>query len=55
MCMFCELVEDEQVFAETPEDPDAAAARRRQSQASWERLMEEIARSDAARGGGEAE
>lgn len=53
MCSFCEWVEGETVLDQAPDDPDAAAARRRQSQESWERLMDEIARSDAARGVGE--
>ena len=49
MCMMCDWGSEELFGEVVEEDPEAAAERRRVSQESWNRLMEEIAQADAAR------
>jgi len=49
MCMFCNWGSDEIFGEETVVDPEAMAARRRASQDSWNRVMDEIAKADASR------
>jgi len=48
MCMMCDWGSEELFGEAVEEDPEAAAERRRVSQDSWSRLMEEIARADSA-------